>query len=688
MLSNHSNLSTAGHALTTARGAAKIFLCLLLALGGLGAANPPFDWFKFEKDRRAPVDHGYGPGAPIGVARPKTVLGQTPVNTNARISSPKSSLSSVKAAASVPAGAATGGFFGPPFPWPLIPLHMALLPDGRVLSFGTDQYGNQSAATIYDVWTPTLGTGGGNAHTILLNSTSTDLFCSAVSLLDGTGKALITGGDLTVGGVRNYSNRKVNIFDPNQNTLTKSGKMSYPRWYNSITTLPNGDKLILGGNQSAPTLGIAGGVQTPEVFSRINGWRKLTGISIDPTEWYYPRAFVGFGGAAYVLQENGKIMRLATDAAGGAGTMADTGSRLGTGSNAYPAAMSIGPTGNPLTVLAERFGKAVQAVDISQNPPVVTSAATLNYDRKWGHATVLPDGQVLFSGGSGVGNELTDVAYQVELYNPATGTATLDASAVVPRLYHSTALLLPDGSVLTAGGGAPGPINELNAELYYPPYLYLKDGSGNPAPRPQINSAPSVLTPLILNQTFLLTVGANDTISKVRLIRAGADTHAFDAEQRLISLPYTQSGTQVTATLPAAPHLIPPGYYMLFVLNSSGVPAVAPIISIGSSLPDLVPTSLTYSSTTGAFASTVKNQGTFATPSGISIVATYLLDGVQCSMANVAGPLAVGASATLGSGVCTVSSGSHTIAAIIDNASAIIDANRSNNTLSKTIVVP
>ncbi|MGH6842878.1 MAG: hypothetical protein ACREDV_12460, partial [Methylocella sp.] len=182
-----------------------------------------------------------------------------------------------------------------------------------MLSFGTDQYGHQNAATIYDVWDPTLGTGGGNAHTVLLNSTSTDLFCSAVSLLDGTGKALITGGDLTVGGVRNYSNRKVNIFDSNQNTLTKSGKMSYPRWYNSITTLPNGDKLILGGNQSVPTLGNAGGVQTPEIFSQINGWKKLTGISIDPTEWYYPRGFVGFGGAVYVLQANGKIMRIATD---------------------------------------------------------------------------------------------------------------------------------------------------------------------------------------------------------------------------------------------------------------------------------------------------------------------------------------------------------------------------------------
>jgi subtilase family serine protease len=84
----------------------------------------------------------------------------------------------------------------------------------------------------------------------------------------------------------------------------------------------------------------------------------------------------------------------------------------------------------------------------------------------------------------------------------------------------------------------------------------------------------------------------------------------------------------------------------------------------------------------------VKNQGTVATPSGIFIVATYMLDGVVCSMADVAGPLAAGASVTLGSGLCTISSGTHTIAVTIDNADAILDANRSNNTLSQTIVVP
>src|SRR6202011_5508950 len=108
-----------------------------------------------------------------------------------------------------PASVGALGVFGPPFPWPIIPLHIALLPDGRVLSFGTDQTGQQGAQLIYDVWDPKLGYGA-NAHTVLPNTTSTDIFCGAATLLgsgflqgsNGSGNLLVTGGDLTVAGVR------------------------------------------------------------------------------------------------------------------------------------------------------------------------------------------------------------------------------------------------------------------------------------------------------------------------------------------------------------------------------------------------------------------------------------------------------------------------------------------------------
>jgi hypothetical protein len=562
----------------------KISLCIFVVIGGLvvigGATinsdpfsqSPRLDIFWLEKDKKAPVDYGYGPGAGIGSPRPNLVLGQTPAIPQSL------RLAQEAAHGTVPIGGGAGGFFGPPFPWPIIPLHMALLPDGSVMSYGTDQQGRQGGQIIYDVWDPKLGIGTA-AHTILPNTTVTDLFCSAASLIgagltgskDLTGKLLITGGDVTFGGVRNYSADNVNVFNPKNNTLTASGVMQYPRWYPSIITLRNGDKLLLGGRVS---LRATDSPLPPEVFHPGSGWRTLQGMSISGRlEWVYPRGFVGFDGAVILLEHSGKIFRITTD---GAGTMQDTGSLTSHGKGEvaywYPSVMFA-----PFKVLTVRADKRAQVVDISSFPPVVTDVANLNYDRIWGNATVLPDGKILVTGGSGVINELTNVAYQSEIFDPAIGTWTLGASASIPRLYHSATLLLPDGSVLTGGGGAAGPVSELNGEIYYPAYLYAQDGSGNPAPRPQIVSAPSTLQ---LNHNFSVTVGSNDTVGWINLIRVGSNTHSFNSEERLIPVPFSQTGTTITATLSSSPELVPPGYYMLFVFNSSGVPAVAPIISV------------------------------------------------------------------------------------------------------------
>ncbi len=573
------------HACAAPRGFTKLSLCILAVIVGAGinsdviSKNLRLDIFRQEKDKKVPVDYGYGPGAGIGPARPNFVLGQTPPIPQSMRLVPKAlpgmRVAPKAALGTAPLGGGAGGFFGPSFPWPIIPIHMALLPDGRVLNYGTDETGAQGAQLLYDIWNPRLGNGS-NAHTILPNTTSTDIFCSASSLIGAGlpgigaglgGKLLITGGDLTVSGVRNYSNSKVNVFNPGNNALTASGTMAYPRWYPSITSLPNGDKLVLGGAIS-PGIGEA----TPELYHPASGWRTLTGISLSDVvgvEWYYPRSFVGFDGAVIVIQHNGEILRLTT---GGVGTMQDAGPLAAPGTVWYPSVMFA-----PFRVLTVRAGQIAQVVDISVFPPVVTNVPNLSYDRLWGNATLLPDGEILVTGGSAVDNQLVDVAYQAEIFNPVSGTWTLDASAAIPRLYHSAALLLPDGSVLTGGGGAPGPVNELNAEIYYPAYLYLTDGSGNPAPRPTIVSAPGLLN---LGQNFSVTVGSTDQIGFVDLVRVGSSTHSFNPEQRLIPVPFTQSGTTVTGTVDPSPDKIPPGYYMLFVFNTNGVPSVAKMISV------------------------------------------------------------------------------------------------------------
>jgi hypothetical protein len=117
--------------------------------------------------------------------------------------------------------------------------------------------------------------------------------------------------------------------------------------------------------------------------------------------------------------------------------------------------------------------------------------------------TLLPNGRVLATGGSSQWNTLVNVNNSAEIWNPANGTWTVGAGGARARLYHSTALLLPDASVLVAGGGAPGPQTNNNVEVYYPPYLFTS--AGTLAPRPAITGAPGVLN---IGQTFAVDVAS------------------------------------------------------------------------------------------------------------------------------------------------------------------------------------
>jgi Domain of unknown function (DUF1929) len=172
------------------------------------------------------------------------------------------------------------------------------------------------------------------------------------------------------------------------------------------------------------------------------------------------------------------------------------------------------------------------------------------------------------------------VAYQATIWDPTTGHWTAGASAAIPRLYHSNTLLLDDGTVLTGGGGgASGPLNNLNAEIYYPPYLYKNDGSGQPAIRPVITAAtPQSILP---GNTINITVGSTDQISRLTFLREGSSTHCNNSDQRFIDLAFTQTGNQLRTVLPSDPTVLLPGWYMLFAFNSAGVPSIATVLYVG-----------------------------------------------------------------------------------------------------------
>ena len=205
--------------------------------------------------------------------------------------------------------------------------------------------------------------------------------------------------------------------------------------------------------------------------------------------------------------------------------------------------------------------------------PAWRETAPMAHGRSYHNLTLLPDGTVLASGG-GSRSDGVDIANAVkpaEIWNPDTETWTTVASLTNGRLYHSTALLLPDGRVLMAGGGAlPGSIavDQKNAEIYSPPYLFK-------GARPTITAAPATMQ---YGATFDVTTPDAAQIAHVSLIRSPSVTHAIDMNQRFQFLNFTQASGKVTVTAPANANLAPPGDYMLFIVDTNGVPSVAKFV--------------------------------------------------------------------------------------------------------------
>ncbi len=144
------------------------------------------------------------------------------------------------------------------------------------------------------------------------------------------------------------------------------------------------------------------------------------------------------------------------------------------------------------------------------------------------------------------------------------------------RIYHATALLLPDATVLVAGSGRnPGSnapdSNHFSAQIFYPPYLF--EPGGALAARPMITSAPNSV-----GYGEVFTVSTDMLVDQVNWIRLGSVTHAFDQNQRINRLSFTGT-TDLSVTAPWDPNLCPPGHYALFAL-SNGVPSVAKVVQI------------------------------------------------------------------------------------------------------------
>lgn len=452
--------------------------------------------------------------------------------------------------------------------WPLIAVNSVLRPDGTVLSYGTDTNGNQGAAFNYLIWDPEKGASA-EAFTLLDNTLGVDSFCGAATVLPSIGDVLMPGGDARPMGNTNAGIDDAVILGAQASSLTPAASMNKARWYLTSTVLPDGNLLVNGGinGQRAP-------VNNPEIYTpATDSWQLLPDANFRDFSYFYPRQWVMPDGNVFGLSRN----RLFTLSPSGTGSITDLGQLP-----AYAHGIGTAVMYEPGKILKVGGGGgngfAATLIDYNGGTPEVRQAASLAESRKsWPEAVIMADGTVMVAGGSFLNNDARTASLGTEVFDPVTETWHQVSANKLGRLYHSSAVLLKDARVLLAGGGAPGPLKNLNAELFTPPYLFNE--RGNLAERPTIEYAPDRAA---YGQRTGLTLSDNSVVSRVTLVKSGSVTHSFNMEQRFLDLAFEQSGNTVEVTFPANARVATPGYYLLFVWNDAGVPAEGNMISLGT----------------------------------------------------------------------------------------------------------
>ncbi|MEV0901644.1 galactose oxidase-like domain-containing protein [Actinoplanes sp. NPDC049802] len=467
------------------------------------------------------------------------------------------------------------GEWSPVVGTPVVPVFTAVLPNGKVLIW--DSVGDNPTESYPDhTFTRAMVLNPADNTVKRVDLQGSNIFCAGFAHLPN-GNILVAGGNANAqlaGTVRTY------VFNWQTETWTRGADMAAARWYPSVAETANGEEVIIGG-----------GPATAEVYQADGAIRKLTNFTkysarIYPFMGSRPDTQLGFfgpGTTGYTISTSGNgvitgtVTRDAINRDYGSFSPYDIGLSLVVGGGNI--------TENGVAKVPTRTAAVLNANRATN--PTVTTTGSMSQGRRQLNATVLADGSVLATGGmtSAAVNGLVDLDNAVttaERWDPATGRWTVLAGASRVRQYHSTAALLPDGRVLTGGGGICGVCLrvgylEKNVEYFSPPYLFEKDGSGDLADRPVISTAPASVS---VNGVFTVTTPQAAGIRKVALVGLGDVTHGVDQGQRYVPLKFTTSGTTLTVTGPPTGGAAPPGYYMLFVVDADGVPSVARMVQV------------------------------------------------------------------------------------------------------------
>jgi len=455
----------------------------------------------------------------------------------------------------------------------VVPIFQAVLPNGKVLMW--DSVGQSAPEqmptnnfTRAMVWDPTTNTY--NRRDV----SGYNIFCAGYTQL-ANGNVLVAGGNknAALDGIV-----QTHIFNWQNETWSRGPDMAAARWYPAVQALGNNEAVIVGGGQAIP-----------EVYQTDGKLRRLTNAS-----GYSDRLY-----AFLTTRPNGQVelmgpaTQMNTIDTSGTGAITATKARDGIartygGFATYDIGKVLVAGGGDITEGGQSHVPTKTAVLVGVNGSTTTvgSTASMSVGRRQHNLTILADGSVLATGGmskaTNANVDLNNPVFAAERWDPATGNWTVLSGASRVRQYHSSATLLPDGRVLTGGGGVCASCVSLgylekNIEYFEPPYLFKKDGSGQRATRPVINSVPSTAT---YGQDFDISSAQAGSIAKVGLVRLGAATHSQDQGQRYIPLSFTASGDTLKATAPANSNIAPAGYYMLFITDDAGVPSVAKMIKL------------------------------------------------------------------------------------------------------------
>ncbi len=451
---------------------------------------------------------------------------------------------------------------------PIVPVSTANLPDGKVLLWAAEDrftFGSASGRTYTVVYDPVASTIGES----LVSETGHDMFCVGTSNL-ADGRLLVNGG---------IDAANTSLYDPLTGRWSRAEPMNIPRGYEANATLQDGSVLTLGGSWSG-----GAGNKHGELWAPGRGWRRLPGVPID--SFLQPSGVWGGDAHMWLIPAgNGKVLHAGPsvnmswidtagdgavtpigpraddqDATTGNTVMYDAGRILKTGGATYIAGDNV--SSNSAFLIDVNTGVSVRRV------------ASMSYGRAFHNSVVLPNGQVVVVGGQAravpFSNDYAVLA--TELFDPETETFTVIGTQAVPRTYHSVALLLPDGRVMSAGGGLCGAgcaANHADLEILSPPYLFNADGSV--AARPAITSAP-----VRVGYGTTAAMSVSGAVSSFAMVRLSSTTHTVNNDQRRVPLGFRAlGGDRYEIDIPTNPGVLLPGNWMLFALGPQGTPSIA-----------------------------------------------------------------------------------------------------------------